>query len=362
MVIPHMGQTERYTRGLEEHTLIDADVHLRISIEQVAPYLEQPYKGKAEQGVKPSDAWDRYKSGRIERRNHFDTAEAIREDLCDGLSVDHPIINPSLSFLPRIPQTDYAVALMRAYNDNLMDILDQDDDFYGLIHLAMQAPEQAVEEIERLGDEPQIVGVYIISMGSEVPLGDPRYHGVYEAARDKGLTITYHPHAGVTKVDFPKQNYGFNEYVSINTLGFMWGQMQTIVSLLEQGVPVKYPDLDFVFLEGGPGWVPGLMFRLNKKYAARRDEMPALEKTPEEYMRDFYYASQPLGEPVNHEDMGHLLDALDAPNTLMFASDYPHWDFDNPSDLFKHLRTKYSHDEQKQILGGNAAEAYNLSI
>lgn len=357
-----MSQQKRFPSTLEEHMVVDTDVHLRISLEQIAPYLDQPHKRKAEHGVKPSDAWDRYKSGRIERRGYFDTAEAVREDLCDGLSVDHPILNPSLAFLPRIPQQDYAIALMQAYNDYLMEVLDEDDDFYGLIHLAMKDPELAVEEIERLGDESQIVGVYIVSMGSEVPLGDPRYDMVYEAADKHNLTMTYHPHAGVTKVDFPKQNYGFNEYVSINTLGFMWGQMQTIVSLLEQGVPVKYPDLNFAFLEGGPGWVPGLMFRLNKKYAARRDEMPALEKPPEEYMREFHYASQPLGEPVNHENMSYLLDALDAPNTLMFASDYPHWDFDNPSNLFKYLNSKYSTEEREQILSGNAIEAYNLNI
>ncbi|MDX1746983.1 MAG: amidohydrolase family protein, partial [Halobacteriales archaeon] len=244
--------------------------------------------------------------------------------------------------------------------DYLLDvILDGNDDFYGLAQIAMQDPARAAEEIDRVADEPGIVGLYVIPMGTPVPIGDPLYNPVYEAAEDHDLTVAFHPHGTIAAVDFPKQYYGFNRYISVHTLGFVWGNMQMVVSLIEQAVPVKFPDLTFAFLEGDVGWVPGLMFRLNKEYAARRDEIPLLEAQPEEYIKEFYFASQPLGEPADPSAMLGILNAMDAPRTLMFSSDYPHWDFDNPSELFRYLGS-FTEDERERILGGNATEAFGL--
>ena len=357
-----MATSTRYNRALEEHTVVDTDVHLRIPLEEVAKYVDEPYKRRVELGQVPKDSWDRYKSGRIDKRP-VHTAEGMREGLCEQFSVDHPIINPSFPGQPQIPEGDYAHAILQGYNDYLIEhLLDEDEDFFGLAQIATQTPDKAAEEIDRVASEPGIVGIYVIPMGTEVPIGDPRYDPIYRAAEDNGVTIAFHPHGTVSAVDFPKQYYGFNKYISVHTLGFVWGQMQAVVSLIEQGVPVKFPDLNFAFLEGDIGWVPGLMFRLNKEYSARRDELPLLEKQPEEYIKEFYFASQPIGEPMDGRDMYHLLDAIDAPNTVMFSSDYPHWDFDNPSDLFGYIDSNCSEAERRRILSGNAIDAFDLPI
>jgi len=51
---------------------------------------------------------------------------------------------------------------------------------------------------------------------------------------------------------------------------------------------------------------------------------------------------------------------IDAPNSLLYASDWPHWDFDTPSTIwdmpFLDERAK------RNILGLNAARLFNLDV
>jgi len=64
---------------------------------------------------------------------------------------------------------------------------------------------------------------------------------------------------------------------------------------------------------------------------------------------------------MDGEHMGSLLDMVGV-DSLLFASDYPHWDFDHPSELDAHLRARFSPEERSQVLHGNAARVFDLSL
>jgi hypothetical protein len=138
--------------------------------------------------------------------------------------------------------------------------------------------------------------------------------------------------------------------------------MLTVASLISEGTPEKFPGLDFVFLEAGVTWFPYMMWRLNKEYAMRRSEVPMLQKSPEEYMREgFYVGSQPIEEPNDPADLDRVVGAIGA-DRLLFATDYPHWDFDHPEALDKHLRSTYTEAERDRILHGNAIDVFDLDL
>ena len=99
------------------------------------------------------------------------------------------------------------------------------------------------------------------------------------------------------------------------------------------------------------------MQRLDHEFMLRTSEYPLLKKKPSEYMRDMYYASQPL-ERVDEGALECTFRMINAPTQLMFASDYPHWDFDLPSTIWD-LRF-LSEPAKHNILGGTAARLFKL--
>lgn len=355
-----MAQQSGSVSTLADTRIVDTDVHLSIPTEALEPYLDEPYRGHMSNSTYnplPSSGWDRSMGGKVnpERINSVKDVDPLIEDF----HVDSPILNAT-SLLPRLPQSDLAENLMYAYNDVLLDeFLDKNEDCYGLATVATQKPDAAAEELDRLGNEDQIVGAYICTTGPDYPLGHPRYDAIYQAAEDNDLAIAYHGSGGAFMFDFPLQNRQFEEFLEVHTLSHLWSQMMTLTSILTNGVPEKFPGLDFVFLEAGYAWVPLMMMRLNKEFSIRRSEAPLLEKSPEEYIRDFYFGSQPIGEPNNPRDLRKIIDIIGA-ESLMFATDYPHWDFDHPEGLDKHMRAHFSDEEREMILHGNAESAFDL--
>lgn len=133
--------------------------------------------------------------------------------------------------------------------------------------------------------------------------------------------------------------------------------MSQIVSLVCQGVPEKLPDLDIVFMESGITYLPGLMTRLDEEYLKRPEEAPLLEKKPSEYITDFYYGTQLLETSAETSYLEKCFDMVGT-DGLMFASDYPDWDYDRPTTVinFPFL----SEADKWQILSENAQEVFDL--
>jgi len=346
--------------------VVDTDLHLRIPLDDLAKYMDEPHRSIVENPTfTPVDrtGWNRYMGKKI-TKNELPDADAVQEHVCGEFQVDYPLIN-AFPVLASVPEDDRAVHMMRAYNDYMLDnYLDKYDHFLGLASIATQKPDEAAEEIDRISTEKQIVGVYLLtSTGTHPPLGDPKYDPIYKAVQDNNLHVAFHGSAGAPFAkDFPLQNSHFNRFLPTHILSHPWEMMLTMTSLLVEGVPVKFQDINFTFLEAGISWVPYMMFRWNKDYSMRRTEAPLLEKSPEEYIRDqFYFASQPVGEPNDPEDLKRIIDIMGT-NRLMLATDYPHWDFDHPDALDKHIRQFYDEEERAKILSGNAIEAFDLDI
>ena len=362
--------TQSKNKVLEEETLVDADVHLAIPDEELLPYLEEPHVSRVKHtslGASPRDGWDRTIGGKISDEKYMNlrdnlTPQTLRDDLLDEFHIDRPIIN-TFAAMSRNPEPDYSIGLMKAHNDLLLDrFLDPVDEFKGIATITTQRPEAAAEELDRMGDEKDIVGAYIHNTGPTPPLGDQYYDVMYQAAEDNGLNIVFHGSANGMMYEFPRQNQSLNKFLEVHTLSHAWSQMLTMTSIIVEGTVEKFPDLDFAFLEAGLSWASYLAYRLNKEYSMRRSEAPLLEKSPEEYVRDrMYFGAQPLEEPNDPEDLNRILDIIGYEN-ILFCTDYPHWDFDTPNALDRHLRATFDPEERTRVLSENAAEFFGLSL
>jgi predicted TIM-barrel fold metal-dependent hydrolase len=355
--------TSGTTAVLEEELIVDTDVHLSVPVDDLAAYADEPHANylQAPSVQLKSSGWDPTMGGKIEDRSVVGVDD-IERVLRGDLHVDHPILNAFVN-LARLSRSEVAVGLQRACNDYLLDRFLDDTGYHGVATVAPQKPDRAAEELDRIGDEDGIVGVFLPTTGPLPPLGDPEYDVLYQAVSDNDLVPVYH---GATNsgfdVGFPTYNREFEKFITAHINAHLWSQTMTLTSLLVHGVPEKFPDLEFVVLEAGIGWVPYMMFRLNKEAAMRQSEVPLLEKRPEEYVRErFYFASQPLGEPMNPGHMQSIIDMVGV-DSLLFATDYPHWDFDHPSELDQHLRSNFSGSERRKVLHENAADVFDIPL
>lgn len=86
-----------------------------------------------------------------------------------------------------------------------------------------------------------------------------------------------------------------------------------------------------IIIEGGFGWLASLGWRLDKHWADHRDEVPHVTRPPSIALRSHLWVSTMAMEEPGRASQ--LLDVISwiGVDRLLIATDYPHWDFDDPS-------------------------------
>jgi uncharacterized protein len=360
------GRKER----LEDILVVDCDVHVHESPGELAPYCEMPWRKALENladveeyyldipGFSPGMTWyeARFPSGH-EGRRMVHTAGQMREEL-DEIQVDIAILFPDhLLKIAMITQADYAAALARAYNAWLLEKwCSQENGLLGCVIACPQDPESAAREIRRYAGEPGMVGVYLPCAGLDPLWGHRRYDPIYEAAQETDLPVLLHSVTVVHPV-FPFNLHVFETEFGRHICGHTFSIMANLVHMISAGVPVRYPDLRVALTEVGISWVPFLMNRMDKEYLERRREIPILRERPSHYMKKFYYATQPVEEPENLRDLVTLMELYDGEDRTIFASDWPHHDFDHPSKVHQ---IPFTSEVRRKVFGGNALRLFKI--
>ena len=349
----------------ESFKVIDVDVHNEQNDSALVPYLPEPWKSRvAASGIGMAGS-GYYSPVGVLRRDAVPPGggkagsdpDFLLKQLVERYDMEYVILTGVIYNISATHDPDFAAAVCSAYNDYLIaEWLPKSKKFKGAIAVATQDPVLAAREIDRLGGHPDMVEV-IISSAARMPLGQRFYHPIYEAAERNGLPVAIHPGAEGAGSSTPPTAAGYpSRYIEWHTcLSQMF--MAHLVSLICEGVFVKYPNLKVVLVEGGVAWLPGLMWRLDKNYKALRSTVPWLTRLPSEYIRDHCYLStQPIEEPDNPQHLIDLFNMIDAENFLLYSSDYPHWDFDPPT----HILRKMKPEARRKILYENAKALYNL--
>jgi predicted TIM-barrel fold metal-dependent hydrolase len=281
----------------------------------------------------------------------------MRREL-DALHVDEAILFPDhLLSLAMVRDPAFAVALARAYNDWLADRwLHGEPTLRGAIVIPPQDPAAGAAEIRRHAADPGYVCAYLPASGLKTLYGHELYDPVYNAAQETGLPVAIHSVEAVYPV-FPFQLEQFRTAMAVHALAHPLAMVANLVSMIETAVPVRFPGLGIAFMEAGTGWVPWIANRLDKEYIERRREVPLLQERPSHYMSRFRYGTQPIEEPEARADLVKLYELFDGERTAMFASDWPHHDFDHTQHVFG---LPFPAEVRRRIMGLNAAEFFGL--
>jgi predicted TIM-barrel fold metal-dependent hydrolase len=215
-------------------------------------------------------------------------------------------------------------------------------------------PAGAVREIERWAGHPGFVEV-AMAPESMAPFGQPQFHPIYEAAERHGLPVALHvTRAPGMRILTPA---GFPTYYLEEFPGIALRYIGHLVSLVFEGVFERFDGLRVVLVEGGYTWLPPLLWRLDRHWEALRRELPHVKRRPSDTVRErVRFTTQPLEEPHRAEHLLTLTEWAAARETLLFATDYPHYDFDAPRTVTPRL----PRDVRERVLFGNALELYGF--
>lgn len=279
----------------------------------------------------------------------------MQEQHLDVQDVEYGILNCLYPKVGEQLNEEYGAALAQATNDwQVAEWLDKEPRLRASIVVPYENAEFSAKEIDRVAEHPGFVQVVLLPRTKE-PLGKRRYWPIYEAAERHGLPIGIH-FAGlggnpVTSSGWPSY------YIEDHTVMSMAFQSQ-VVSLVCEGVFERFPNLRVVLMEGGFAWLPSLMWRLDKHYKRLKDEVPHLKRAPSEYIRQHMRATtQPMEEPPDPRHLLQVIEQLGSEDFLMFATDYPHWDYDEPDRAFP---VRLPPDLRRKVFFENARALYGL--
>jgi len=342
--------------------VIDVDVHEAFaSIQALVPYLDEPWREMILRGhwkgfTQPFVYWATGGGNRADAKPASGAPEGsdyalMRRQLLDAYDLRAAILTGY--FYPAMlgdMQVEFASAMAGAYNAyQIEEWLAADPRFRGSVHVAPQDPQAAAREIDRVGSHPQMVQV-LLGITTRA-YGNPFYFPIFEAAQRNGLKIATH------HTVYVEGALGMGRYYIERHMLIPQGTMAQIISLVCSGVFDRFPELGFVCLEGGFTWLPHLMWRMDREYKSLRQEIPWVKRLPSEHIRERVRLATQPAEDLSGDELMKVIDLIGSEDVVMFATDYPHFDFDSP---LRSLPPRLPEELKRKILYENARTFYGL--
>ena len=189
--------------------------------------------------------------------------------------------------------------------------------------------------LDAMAQENLEAGSKALLVPSRCPKGhSPSHTGlfpVWELAQDAGVPVVFHVGGGgqLLSPDYfenglpaVKDFHGGEEnFRSVDYMAIPVPPMQTVATLILDGVLDRFPRLKIGIIEQGASWLPGWMRMMDSAFdafARHEERLRALSLKPSEYVR-----RQVRVTPYPAEDVGWIV-SQSGEETCLFSTDYPH--------------------------------------
>jgi predicted TIM-barrel fold metal-dependent hydrolase len=348
--------------------IVDCDFHPKITHDQMRPFLSnqwwsylQTFGNRSRHGYAKGYAYPKM-TPQAARRDAWppngglpaSDLDFVRQQHLDFYGIETAIMNPLSPTGQGDQNVELSIALASAANDaQLAHWSDPDPRLKSSVVVPYEDGVASAKEVRKRAGDTRFAQVFMLSRTGEAA-GRKRYWPIYEAAVEAGLPVGIHAfgYSG-----WPMTSSGYPSFYIEEMTEHATAAQVMVTSFIMEGVFERYPELKVVLIECGFGWLPALGWRLDKHWKRLKDEVPHLKKAPSEYIREhFWVTAQPMEETENPD---HLIEVMNwiGMDRIMFSSDYPHWDFDDP---FVSLPPSLTDTQRRMIYAANARGLYRL--
>ena len=269
--------------------------------------------------------------------NHLDRGTAmlprLLHDRMDEFGFDFAVVYPTYGLMAMSVEADeLRQAVCRAFNRYHAEVFDGlGDRLTPVAVIPMHTPDEAIAELDHAvgelglkavlvtghalrplpGESPSRMARWLDTFGPESPYD---YDPVWQRCLELGVAPTFHSSGMGWGSRASHQNYVFNHIGNFAAAG------EAICrSLFLAGVPWRFPELRFAFLEGGVGWARNLYSDLIGHWEKRNAEAIGLydpARLDRGALRDLFqkHAAPAVAERIDQLEANlHLLSEPDEP-------------------------------------------------
>jgi uncharacterized protein len=239
--------------------------------------------------------------------------------------------NGYLSRIEHAGDLDLAYGVARAHNRAMLDFCAVDRRLLATNYVPLADFERA----RAMAAEAIAAGAAALLVPSRCPKGHSPSHvaldPVWAQAQEAGIPVVFHVGGGgvLLSPDYfenglPREkdfHGGEENFRSVDYMAIPYPPMQTVATLILDGVLERFPRLMIGVIEQGAGWVPGWMRTLDsafEAFARHEERLKRLSMKPSAYVR-----RQVRVTPYPTEDVGWIIEQA-GPEVCLFSSDYPH--------------------------------------
>lgn len=229
----------------------------------------------------------------------------------DRVGIDVEVVSlstPNVFFADEKTQPEVA----RMVNDGYAELIARHPGrFKGFASIPMDAPDQALRELDRALGALKLNGVILLSNIRGRALTAPLYRPFFEEANRRKLCILLHPM-------LPANPEAYGEYVLGPIVGFPCDTTLAVARMCYDGLLRDFPDIRWIIAHLG-GAVPYLMERLDNGFRDFAECKVKIDQLPSTYLKRLYYDTVTFSPYV----LNMARDLLGADHLVM-GSDYPH--------------------------------------
>ena len=298
-----------------------------------------------------------------------------RSKVMDDYNIRSQILYPNVAVfqaktIAGLNEPELQLELIRAYNDYLIDFRDAAPGrFIPVAGLPFWDLAATLDEIERcagLGHKGIIFTQDPAYFGLP-DLTDRHWDPMWASAQEKGLPVNFHIASGdLNLMTLGNPANGVHANYAAMGVSFFLQNARTFAQLVTGGICHRFPDLNFVSVESGIGWIPFALEALDWQWrnTGVDKEHPEYDLLPSEYFHRQIYGCFWF----ERDSALAAIDQIGADN-ILYETDYPHPTSMSPGPASaaqrpdEYLRSCFAGVDEtsmRKILHDNAARIYHL--